>query len=227
MSQDLKGLIISLIYVVAVVAVSEFFRRSTGRKPEFTRKFVHIFVGLWIIPTLTLFTKWHFAALLPACAIVANFASMKMKLIASIERDAKYDYGTVLFPVSFVLVIALFFHSSHPEAAAAGIVVMALGDAAAALIGVPFGRHRYTLLGAKKSLEGSAAMFVVSAVAVFSVLLYFEASPSAAMIVALALATVGTALEAAGKYGLDNFTVPVACSALAYLVLSLLEASPA
>jgi len=218
--RDIRALIISVVYVGAVVAASELLRRATGKGGEFTRKFVHVGIGLWIVPTIILFETWYWAALPPAAAVVMNFASLRLRLIKSIERGQTADYGTVLFPLSFVICIAAFFRTAAPEAAAAGIIVMALGDAAAAIVGRTFGRHPYTFLGAKKSIEGSAAMLVVSWAAVFGVLVFFRTPSAKAAAVAALLAAVGTALEAAGRNGLDNLTVPVICSTLAYLALS-------
>ena len=103
---DLRALLISLGYVSAVLGVGELLRRFAGRGGEFTRRFVHIFVGLWIIPTLFLFTRWYWAAALPAAAVVGNFVSQRLKLIRSIERVGKSDFGTVFFPLSFVICLA-------------------------------------------------------------------------------------------------------------------------
>ncbi len=225
MVSDLGALVISFVYVGAVVAVSEGLSRWKGLGTEFTRRFTHIAVGLWIIPTLFLFRTWYWAAIPPAAAVVVNFASLRTRLMQSIERTAKHDYGTVLFPLSFVICITAFFSGEHRAAAAAGIVIMALGDAAAGIIGRKFGRHPYTFLGAKKSVEGSAAMLVVSVPAAWVTLAIFGVPAVTAAITALVIAAVGTVLEAAGKYGLDNFTVPVACSGLAYLLLAGLTGS--
>jgi len=227
--ENLPGLALSGLYVASVVGAAELVRARTGRGVELTRKIVHVFVGLWIIPTLFLFTRWYWAALLPGLAVVGNLASLEFGLLGSIERDERSDYGTVLFAASFVAAIALFFESAHPEAAAAGITVMALGDASATAAGLRWGSHRYRLLGATKSLEGSAAMFLVSLASVFLVLAglgalaRFDAPAGAAALAALLSAVVGTALEAAGSHGLDNLTVPLACSGVSYAVLAALE----
>ncbi len=221
-ARDIMALVISFLYVGAVVGIGEALGRYKGLSAESTRRFAHIAVGLWIIPTLFLFTKWYWAALPPAVAVVVNFVSLRMQLMKSIERREKHDYGTVFFPVSFVLCIAAFFHSAHMEAAAAGIIIMALGDAAAGIVGRKFGRHPYTLLGAKKSIEGSAAMFAVSVPAACGALMIFGVAFKAALLTSLVIAALGTALEAAGRNGLDNLTVPVACSGAAYLVLAAL-----
>lgn len=217
---DAKALVLSVVYVGAIMGASELLRRRLGRSDEFTRKVVHVGVGLWIIPTLFLFTRWYWAALLPACGAVGNFLSLKFNLVKSIERGDKNDYGTVLFAVSFVVCIAAFFNGHYKAAAAVGIAVMALGDAAAAIVGKLVGRHPYTFLGARKSLEGSAAMLVVSFAAAFGSLVLFRVPPAEALGIAAVVAPMGTVLEAAGKHGFDNFTVPVVCSTVSYLMLS-------
>lgn len=226
-TRDIVAVAASLLYVGAAIGASELIRKRRGYGDEFTRKIVHITVGVWIIPTLLLFTKWHWAALLPAVAIVGNSLSLRYNLLRGIERGVKTDFGTVLFPISFVICLALFFPSRHPEAAGVGIIIMALGDAAAAIFGKAYGRHKYSFLGAKKSFEGSAAMFVVSAAAAFVTMLVFGVSAPLAATVAVCCAAVGTVLEAAGRWGLDNFTVPVACAALAYALLNALGGSAA
>ncbi len=216
---DAWALMLSAVYVGAVIGTSELLRRLTGASAEFTRKFVHVGIGLWIIPTLMLFETWYWAALPPAAAVLMNLVSLRLSLIKSIERGEPTDYGTVLFALGFLVCIVVFFESAHPEAAAAGIMVMALGDAAAAIVGRRLGRHRYRLFGADKSLEGSAAMLAVSWLAVLATLVIFGASLTQAAWTAALLAVVGTGLEATGKHGLDNLTVPVVSSVLAYLAL--------
>jgi len=218
-SKDAVAVVVSALYIAAAIGASEFLRARKGYGDEFSRKVVHISVGLWIIPTLLLFTKWYWAALLPACAIVGNFLSLRFNVLKGIERGVKSDFGTVFFPISFVICLVLFFPTKHPEAAAVGIVIMALGDAAAAIYGKAFGRHKYSLMGAKKSFEGSAAMLVVSALSAFVTLLLFGVAASTAAGVAVLAAALGTVLEAAGQWGLDNLTVPVACASLAFLLL--------
>jgi len=225
-ANDAVALAISVAYCTVVIGVGELIRKLRGYGDEFTRKLVHIAIGLWIVPTLFLFTKWYWAAALPALAILGNVLSLRFHLLRGIERPDKGDLGTVWFPVSFVVCIAGYFQSDYRVAAAAGIVPMALGDAFAAIIGTKFGRHRYTFLGAAKTLEGSTTMLVVSAVSVFATLVVFKIPHASAALVAAVVAVVATILEAAGKKGLDNLTVPVVCSTLAFFLLRVLLGIP-
>jgi len=224
--KDVVGIALSVAYVGAAIGASELIRRRRGYGDEFTRKIVHVAVGLWIIPTLLLFTNAFWAALLPACAVVGNALSLKYNILRSIERGDRKDLGTVYFAASFVICIVGFFHSDFPVAAAAGIMPMALGDAAASIVGRSYGRHAYTFLGAKKTAEGSAAMFVVSLAAVFGTLILFGTPAKTAAAGALAVASVATLLEAAGKNGLDNLTVPVVSSIAAFVLLKAMEGAP-
>ena len=226
-SKDAIAIAISIAYCTAVIGAGELIRKLRGYGDEFTRKLVHIAIGVWIIPTLFLFTKWYWAAALPALAIIGNVLSYRLNILRGIERSDKGDFGTIFFPVSFVICIAAFFGTKHPEAAAAGIMAMALGDAAAAIVGKTFGRHKFELLGATKSIEGSAAMLVVSFAAVLVTLVIWKAPLGTAAAIALAVAGVGTALEAGGKHGLDNLTVPVVCSAVAFSLLVVMGGAPA
>ena len=56
----------------------------------------------------------------------------------------------------------------------ASLYAWGIGDAAAALIGKQFGKHKINAPGldGKKSYEGTLAMFFVSFISVFSILLY-------------------------------------------------------
>jgi len=175
--------------------------------------------GVWIIPTLLLFSKWYWAALLPACAIAGNAVSMRFQILRGIERATRYDFGTIFFPVSFVICIALFFDGPHREAAAVGIMIMGLGDAAAAVFGKAFGRHKYAFLGARKSLEGSARCSSCRRLrrsrrcsSSASLRRLPPPSPSAQPRL--------ERFSSCGAVGLDNLTVPIACSSLAFILLA-------
>ena len=54
MGSDWAGLMASYVYVFAVLAVGELLRRWRHYPIEFTRKFVHIGVGMWSLGTVPL-----------------------------------------------------------------------------------------------------------------------------------------------------------------------------
>lgn len=88
-----------------------------------------------------------------------------------------------------------------------------VGDAFAALVGKRFGKHKITWKYADhhKSVEGSAAMFVTSAIAVACVLLAHNHLPVLAYIlIPAAGAAVSTLVEMVTKDGRDTVYCPVA-----------------
>jgi len=109
-------------------------------------------------------------------------------------------------------------------------VAMALtwGDALAALVGRRYGRHCYQIWGGERSLEGSTAMFAVSAATIFPALALLPGSslcPYAAQIettqvltAALLGAGAATLAEAASPRGTDNLSVPLVAAGMALLL---------
>jgi phytol kinase len=108
--------------------------------------------------------------------------------------------------------------------ALAGILVLAWADAAAAILGRKYGRHRYTIGKATRSLEGSAAFLAFGVLAlVMSSLLdgVVEARPLGSTLLDslastprfLALLVPAALAEAASPAGLDNLVVPAVVAA--------------
>ena len=95
--------------------------------------------------------------------------------------------------------------------AATAILMWGTGDAAAALVGIPFGRHkvRSRWTDGKKSWEGSAAMLAVAFLSGMGMLLFTQglALPRALPTAAIA-ALAGTAAELFSPSEYDTVTVP-------------------
>jgi phytol kinase len=108
--------------------------------------------------------------------------------------------------------------------AVVGYLVSGWGDAAGEPVGARWGKHEYRVpslagVGATRSLEGSAAVFMVGWGGA-TVALWGLAQPSQAALVGLACAAVGALVEAVSNHGLDNLTVQVAASGTAWIFLS-------
>ena len=112
------------------------------------------------------------------------------------------------------------FNNKH--AAAAAILMWGVGDATAALIGIPVGRHKVTIkpVNGKKSWEGSCAMLVVSAITGSMFLwLYGGYSTAASALCSLTMASAGTIVELISPSEWDTVTVPVIMLAIALIML--------
>ena len=218
MSRDIIALIASFIYVFAAIGIAEGLRKWRGYPAEFTRKFIHIAVGMWAYGTVLLFEHRAFAAIPPLAFVAINGFSYWQGTFKAMETGEKENLGTIYFPISFAVLIWLFW--GRPHLLVASLMPMTWGDALAAVLGRRFGRRRYTILGSARSLEGSAAMFLAGWAATLVPLLLLAPTPlslGAAVGIAAATALGATVIEALSPWGVDNLTVP----AISALILAL------
>jgi len=215
---DITGLIASYVYVFAVLMAGEALGRFVFHgSTAFTRKFVHIGVGLWVVGTVALFKTWQAAVIPPLTFIVINYISYRRDIFKAMESADKANLGTVYFPVAFALIIALCW--GKPAVVVAGLMPMTWGDALAAVVGGQWGRHRYGVLARNKSWEGSAAMLAASFGSMALALAAFGVAGGTAVWVALLTAIIATLVEAVTPLGLDNLSVPIMSALLLWLMV--------
>jgi len=206
---DGGALALSFGYVLAVVGAAEGLRRAGRVSFDLSRKIIHVGIGTWILPTVLLFQSRWMAAVPAAVFVLLNLLSLRGKWTRSMDAEAGSNVGTVLFPLSFViLILALWNQDRGKSALTAGILTMAWGDAAAALVGQRWGRRRYRVGAGWRSLEGSTAMFLFSALAVFTGGILVGSQPYAPWLI-VGSAFLATLLEGISRRGADNLLVPV------------------
>ncbi len=220
MKSDWLALIISYVYVFAMIGVGEGLRKWRGYSTEFTRKVIHVSVGMWAFGTVLLFEHWYFAIIPPLSFVVLNYISYRQEIFKSVETGEKGNLGTVYFPISFVIIICLFW--TRPHLLVASLMPMTWGDALAAILGRRYGQRKYSILGSTRSVEGSLAMFFFSWLATFLALLFLPPLgwrlPLTSLLYSLALAVFATLVEALSPWHIDNLTVPLLSAALLYLI---------
>lgn len=106
----------------------------------------------------------------------------------------------------------------------AGYLVAGLGDAAGEPVGVRFGRHRYrvpTLSSVRcfRSLEGSAAVLLVSFAAAALALYGLDYTAAEVLAGATGAAVCATLTEAASPHGWDNLTTQLAACLGAFVAV--------
>lgn len=108
-----------------------------------------------------------------------------------------------------------------PYIASAAILMWGTGDAAAALVGIPFGKHKigFPPINGRKSWEGTAAMFIVSFLAGYLLLCLWGGYPFGIVPVVLLGALVGAAAELFSSSEWDTVTVPTAVLTVLLLLL--------
>ena len=221
-------MLLCYVYILFVIVISSRMSILLHVSPKASRKFLHAMIGNlpFIIP---FFTANIYPALVAAPFILVTFIASPVSPFKDLNRRLKglsniteegHHLGLVFYAISYT-VLASFF-ASKPYVIAAGILPMAYGDSAASLFGERYGRTWYKLL-ARRSLEGSAAMFMVSFLSLIAGLTFFSRLYSFSVldriVPALAVASVTTLVEALSPKGSDNLTVPT-LGALTFLMLT-------
>ena len=213
-------------YILIIIAVSGRLDKVLKISQKTSRKFLHIMIGNlpFIIP---FFSIKIFPTLVAAPFILITFLAtpyspfkgLNDKLRGlSVLTEEGHRWGLVFYAVSYTCLAFLF--ADRAYITAAGILPMAYGDAAASIIGEKYGKHTYRLV-AKKSREGSVAMFLVSLASLGLGMMFFsyvyQFSFLSKSLAVLAASTVVTLIEGFSPMGFDNLTVP-AFSVLAFLL---------
>lgn len=209
-------LILALTVIGALLPFAEALRRRWGAKAIFTRKAIHVAVGLLMLSTPAIFQDKYPVLLIPVMLFLVDLLVLRFS-----ERFARgyATLGILYYPVVlFVLVFLCWDGQIHVLMGA--VCVMSLGDGFSGFIGTALGRHKFTVTGDTKSLEGSIAMCLVSAISLLIVLTIYTKEPTTSLWAALLVPIVATVVEAASSKGLDNVTVPIAGAVLIYYLFS-------
>lgn len=196
-------------------------RRHWNGQREWSRKLVHIGTGA-VVPL-----AWAFgisqAVAVPAAGAITVLAALnhRIRVIPAIEDIDRHSYGTIAYGASITALLWLYW-PQQPAAVAAGVLVMALGDGLAGLLGPLVPSFSWSIWGQRKSVVGTGAMAAASLLVLLvlrSVALHQGlASPPLAALAAIT--AVAVLLEQWAVAGLDNITVPVAVGWLWSLLAS-------
>ena len=219
-----------IIYIIPCVLIVLPIRFLT-KVPSFVfRKMLHIIAFTCFTVMLLTAESWQAAALTSVTIAVQVYP-----LLALFENEPWYgglfvekSHGEIkrsllMLFFMFAAVIAVSWGVfGNPHAAAAAILMWGVGDATAALVGIPFGRHKVKMkpINGRKSWEGSCAMLLISFMMGIVVLwLHVGYEAHVSLLCALTMAVTGTAVELFSASEWDTVTVPVTMLAAALIIL--------
>lgn len=207
--------LLALIAIGGLIGLAELGRKVLGLSLEFPRKFVHVSIGLLVAATLE-----HFSHPLPPVVLGLAFATLNVialrtGILKGMHGVERVSYGSVLYPLSFVILIACYWDTER-LIIVLSMLVLALGDGIAAIVGGSHSRPTWYRLGEeRKSIEGSLAMFLVSFFVLAAGLMQTVEADTLLLLACSGLAAaVATAWEALGSRGWDNISVPLSVAVL-------------
>lgn len=220
---------IAVLYTTLTAVIVGRLRVVRNVRAAYTRKIFHfsiftvatVFHLVWRLPGVTVL-----GIVTTAVVLYAIHRGDGYPLYEALARPTDTPHRTLFIIVPLLttalggVTVNIFF----ARFAYIGYLVCGWGDAVGEPVGSRWGRHLYrvpSLIGvrAKRSVEGSVAVFVVGAVAA---MVGFAASGRPlgdAVLVGTVCGLLGAAVEAVSPHGLDNFTTQVAATFVADVLL--------
>ena len=209
-----------IIYVIpcaAVLLILYFFCHI----PKFVfRKFLHFIAFSCVTLMIAAAGSWMAASLAAVIVALAVYPVLSMLesrpwfaglFVQKSKGEVKRSLLMLFFMFALLNTVAWGVFGKAAVGAAA-ILMWGIGDAAAALVGIPFGRHKVIsrFTDGKKSYEGTAAMFAAAFISGVIVLgLYAGISPAKAALCACAGAACGAIAELITSSEYDTVSVPL------------------
>ena len=225
MQELLHGAGVTLAYIIAMALLMLGARALIRIPDELFRKLLHFVLLGAYIPFLFAFETWWISAGFAALLIVVLFpvlilAAKIPKFSSFVNERKKGEFKSSMVLALGMMVVSIsvcwgIFDDRYLVMAC--MYAWGVGDAFAALVGKRFGKHKigWSFVDQKKSYEGSAAMIVTSALAVFTVLILRGGlSVIEAAVVSLVAATASAFVELLTKSGFDTVTCPAAAMAV-------------
>ena len=194
-----------------VVAGAVLCRRLRPNQRELSRKIVHIGTGA-VVP-LAWFFEIPFIVALPVAALITVVTTMnhQWRFIPAVEDVDRNSYGTIAYGIAITTLLLLFW-PTRADAVSAGVLVMALGDGLAGLIGRNVESPKWVLFSQTKSSVGTMTMAVVSSLVLTGLARWSGADLS--LPATFGMVAIATGLEQLSWGGLDNLSVPISVGML-------------
>lgn len=192
----------------ALLCLAETWKRRLDAPPERTRKFVHFFGGLLCLSFPYLFNSaWSVLGMaLSLSALIA--LGKRFRFLRSLHGVSRRTRGSEYYPLAIFLLFVM--TRGAPWFYVCSVLVLAMADAFAALIGTRYGTVRYEVEDEQKSVEGSLAFAAIAFLAIHLPLLLMTDLPRPTCAwAALLVAVLVTGFEAVSLRGTDNIFVPL------------------
>ena len=194
------NLAIFLFLSFALLGGIEIAKRQFSLSSNFTRRATHVGAAL-IAAASPLFLNKIVIVLSFLFFAALMLVGRRSTLFSSIQDIKRNTFGEVFLPLGEALSAIVFLPQGIREFQF-GVLVMGISDALAGLIGERFGKHQLTILGNRKSIEGSVAFFVSTLCITF---LFYPMFGLPLILIPLLL----TFVELVLGNGFDNLALPI------------------
>ena len=204
-------------------------RKHWNASVAYTRKIFHFSIFTmaafihfkWGFPGVSVYGGWVSLWVLFGCLRGKGF--LFYDAIAR-PKDHPHETFYILVPLIATALGGLVSNLLFGMTAPVGYLVAGWGDAIGEPVGKRWGSHRYKVpsldrIPAERSFEGSAAVLLLGSFVAVLGLIQLGVAPVMAIKTGLLCGLAGALVEAVSNHGLDNLTIQVTVSALAWWML--------
>ncbi len=207
---DWKGAAIVAVGIVALFVSGEILRRVFSVETEYTRKLSHLGAGFIVAAFPWLLQHTLTVAVLALSFFLLLLGGKLTGMLESVHGVERRTSGAYYYPLA---VLGIFWLSQgDPLLYCPPVVVLAISDTGAAIVGKRVGKRRYRVMDGARSVEGSLTFFGLTFTIVLAALV-IAGRPGwpEMLLVTLVVAIMATATEAISVRGTDNLFIPYAC----------------
>ncbi|MHA1110888.1 MAG: hypothetical protein ACTSRE_07270 [Promethearchaeota archaeon] len=234
---DIIAMVIATVTLLLIVKINGRIQKSGKLPTHITRKIIHIVVAPIFLLTWFLYTctpASRYIAMIVPLAFIGQFVAIGTGLmkdedsVRSMSRTGdpkELLQGTLYYSIVILLVTIVWFYvpasalvyTSLKGNPAAFVIIgcLAGGDGFADIIGRKYGKKKFGIGGAQKSLAGALGMFFGSFIFSMGLILIFSLEVDNFQIYPLILSVaiislVATFVELFSPPHIDNITIPIA-----------------
>ena len=203
----------------ALFTSAEILYHKLNIQAEITRKYVHIITGLLTLLFPPLISNHWYVLGLCGSFLLILIASLRLKLLPSINAVDRITRGSFLYP--FIVYVCFLVYTEYDDLIFyyIPILVLAICDPIATLIGKKWPLGQYTTFGYTKTSSGSLGFFIIAILICMVFMTGVEGmSINVAIITSVSVALLTVFAEAITHKGYDNLSIPA--SALLVLIVA-------
>lgn len=210
-ASEMSAVAVTTLLFAAAFGAAELWWRWRRPPVEHTRKFLHLACGVIALPL-----AWTVQSPITALVITVGFmvillVTKRFGWLPCMHGVERSSHGAVLYPAAVFLTWWIAHLTAHPEFYFTALLVLAASDSAASLVGTAYGRRQFLVEDDHKSVEGSAAFFLVTFTIVHvSLATLTDLGPLACVLSSVYVAALVTCVELLSLSGADNLLIPVA-----------------
>ncbi len=200
---------IFLILITSIVLVSNLAFVYNFASSETIRKYVHIFIGFLTSLSPIFFSENKIPIILASIFIVLNIIALKYDLFKGIHSTNRVTYGTIYFPIAYLILCSIFWNYS--EFIILSLAILTFSDPLASSIGSNI-KSPYIFIVWKdsKTFQGAIAFFLCSfSIISFGSYLMFDFTLIEIFFFSLFTSLFSTIGEITSYRGSDNLTIPI------------------